>query len=410
MAILARCPNSFCKRYQSAKNKRCKCGENLDAAKRAKRVRYSITYRDANGKQKKKSLDKLGLNPFSIKDAQDANSKIKVQKREKNKFFDLPPDTEMTFEQLAKWYLAQEPVKELASYYIIEKKLDIFNSFFGDKIVADIKSVDLQNFQIKRKKSGKRPATIDQDIAKVKAMISMAFENDKVSGNTFAVFQRVKKTLKKGEDVRDRILSPDEFESLYKNAEDHAKPIIATGYYCGMRKGEILKLTWNKVFLNERIIKLKAVDTKDKEARVIPICDELHKVLCNLPNRIQSAGKNNHVFLYKGKPIKAFTRSLKTACKDAGIIYGRFVEGGFIFHDLRHTFNTNMRKAGIDDTVIMKITGHSTREMFTRYNTVDADDIKDATKRFSNFLSKSNVAHSVAHGKKTKIKKSVKPR
>ena len=182
----------------------------------------------------------------------------------------------------------------------------------------------------------------------------MAYENDKVRGNSFAVFQCVKKTLKKGEDIRDRILSSVEFESLYKNAEDHAKPIIAMGYYSGMRKGEILKLTWNKVYLNERIIKLEATDTKDKEARVIPIWDEFHKILCNLPNRIQPAGKNNHVFLYNGKPIKAFTRSLKTACKDAGTEYGRFTEGGFIFHDLRYTFNTNMRKAGLGDTVIMK--------------------------------------------------------
>ena len=36
---------------------------------------------------------------------------------------------------------------------------------------------------------------------------SMAYENYKVGCNTFAVFQRVKKKLKKGEDVRDRILS-----------------------------------------------------------------------------------------------------------------------------------------------------------------------------------------------------------
>jgi len=36
MAILARCPNNSCKRYQSAKNKRCKCGEGMDAAKRAR--------------------------------------------------------------------------------------------------------------------------------------------------------------------------------------------------------------------------------------------------------------------------------------------------------------------------------------------------------------------------------------
>ena len=92
---------------------------------------------------------------FSIKDATDAQAKFKVEKRENNKFFDLPPDTEMTFDQLAKWYLAQDPVKELASFYIIEKKLEIFNSFFGDKIVADIKPIDLQNFQLKRQKAGK---------------------------------------------------------------------------------------------------------------------------------------------------------------------------------------------------------------------------------------------------------------
>jgi integrase len=68
-------------------------------------------------------------------------------------------------------------------------------------------------------------------------------------------------------------------------------------------------------------------------------------------------------------------------CKKAGIKYGRFVKGGFIFHDLRHTFNTNMRKAGVSEGVIMKITGHSTREMFDTYDTIDADDIRKAVKQ-----------------------------
>jgi integrase len=95
-----------------------------------------------------------------------------------------------------------------------------------------------------------------------------------------------------------------------------------------------------------------------------------------------------YVFVYNNKPSKAFTRSLTSACKDAGITYGRFVEGGFIFHDLRHTINTNMKKAGVDESVIMAITGHSTREMFDRYNTVDRQDIKKATDFYSAFVSK----------------------
>ena len=38
-------------------------------------------------------------------------------------------------------------------------------------------------------------------------------------------------------------------------------------------------------------------------------------------------------------------------------------------------FNTYMRKAGVAESVIMQITGHSTREMFDRYNRIDEEDI-----------------------------------
>ena len=126
-----------------------------------------------------------------------------------------------------------------------------------------------------------------------------------------------------------------------------------------MRKGEILDLIWSKVDLNKRLIQLEPEDTKDREARDIPICDELYEFLKNIPNKIQKAGTDNHVFLYRGQPFNDIRRGLKDACTAAGIKYGRNVKGGFVFHDLRHTFNTNMRKAGVDETVIMSITGHS---------------------------------------------------
>ena len=46
-----------------------------------------------------------------------------------------------------------------------------------------------------------------------------------------------------------------------------------------------------------------------------------------------------------------------------------------------------MRKAGVAESVIMKITGHSTREMFDRYNTVDENDTRQAIDQFESFLS-----------------------
>ena len=45
-----------------------------------------------------------------------------------------------------------------------------------------------------------------------------------------------------------------------------------------------------------------------------------------------------------------------------------------------------MRKSGVPESVIMKITGHSTREMFLRYDTVDATDTKKAVDQMEGFL------------------------
>ncbi|MEA1947713.1 MAG: site-specific integrase [Thermodesulfobacteriota bacterium] len=183
-------------------------------------------------------------------------------------------------------------------------------------------------------------------------------------------------------------LSPDEFKGLMKHSKGHTKTIISMGYYTGMRKGEILKLTWDKVDLASRMIRLEAKDTKDKEKRNIPICGELYKMLAAMPNRIQGSNKDNHIFQYNEKPITDIRSGLRKACKEEGIKYGRFVKDGFIFHDLRHTFNTNMRKAGITESVIMEITGHSSREMFDRYNTIDEEDTRKAINQLEVFFAK----------------------
>jgi len=119
-----------------------------------------------------------------------------------------------------------------------------------------------------------------------------------------------------------------------------------------------------------------------EEARTIPICSALYGVLEDIPRAIH----DNHVFLYKGKPIRDIRAALTRGCRDAGISYGRGTKDGFVFHDTRHCFNTNMRKSGVPESVIMKITGHSTREMFLRYDTVDATDTRKAVDQMEGFL------------------------
>ena len=134
------------------------------------------------------------------------------------------------------------------------------------------------------------------------------------------------------------------------------------------------------------MIRLKASDTMDRQSRDIPIFPELFDMLKAMPNRLHDNDSDNHVFQFNGAQVKDIRVALRKVCKDAKIEYGRNKSGGFVFHDLRRTFNTNMRKAGVPESVIMQITGHSTREMFDRYNVIDEDDTRDAMNKLEGFL------------------------
>jgi integrase len=178
-------------------------------------------------------------------------------------------------------------------------------------------------------------------------------------------------TLKGHGNRRDRVLSAKEFQNLYDKAPEHLQDILVMGYWTGMRKGEILNLTWDKVDMKNRFIHLESSDTKEGAGKTIPIGDEVNKALNRLPRGLHT----KIVFLYNGKPIlNRFETAMKTACEKAKIKWGREAKDGFIFHDLRHTFVTDMRRAGVERTVTMAITGHAIQDMNQRYDNVDEKD------------------------------------
>jgi integrase len=207
--------------------------------------------------------------------------------------------------------------------------------------------------------------------------------------------------LIKNANARDRILTGQEYESLLANAPSHLKGILAIGYWTGMRKDEILRLTWDKIHLKDCAIKLAAEDTKEGRAKNIPIGTAVYDMLKKPVRHLH----DNHVFLYYGRPIKHFSTALKTCCEKAKIVWGREVEGGFIFHDLRHTFVINMRKAGVQKSVRMSITGHAPKDMDDRYNRVDDKDRLSAIRQLERYRSGEmklqNVDHSVDQEKST---------
>jgi len=357
------------------------CGADLEKAGRAGKVKFWIAYRLPGGKQKFEKL--TGDMATSIDYARDADTNRKARKRE-NRNLDNKPEATMTFQELTDWYLGLERVQSMAYFPTLKIYLRKFNSEFGNAIASQITAADLKNLQVKRKADGKADSTVDQEIAAARAVINKGFNNDLVGGDALKAFKKIKKLVKRRSNSRAMILTPQQFRALLDASPPHLLAILNTAFYTGMRRGEILNLTWSKVDLKNRVICLDTRATKDPEAGTVPICKELFDILKIIPK----SAHDDHVFLYKGKPIKDIRTGLKKACKDACISYGRKKKGGFVFHDLRHCFNSYMRKAGVSEPVITGIAGHAPHATFDRYKKIDEEDINHAVNLMKAFLSR----------------------
>ena len=238
--------------------------------------------------------------------------------------------------------------------------------FFGNCIAIDIRPAQIEDYITHRKKSktnrgnSPAPATINRELACLRTIFNRAIRNGKLEKNPAKFIKLLKENNK-----RDKVLTKEEFQKLLEASPEHLKPILITAYETGMRAGEIFNLTWEQVDMKNGFIILRPEQTKTNEGRKIPISPTLHKTLTQIKQ------KSGIVFQYNGQSIQSVKRSFQKACEKAGI-------ENFRFHDLRHTFVTNMRRAGKQDRVIMAITGHKTLSMLTRYDTVDEEDLKSA--------------------------------
>jgi len=373
MAILAECP--MCHQKQATKNKVCKCGKDLDRAKRSNKVRYWISYY-LFGKQRREPVG------FSIEKAREAESKRKVQKRE-DRFFEITIDHSLTFNQLTKWYLGLQAVKRLSSYPRYKSTLGNFNSILGERKVGATKPIDLEDYQDKREGQGAAPTTIDIEMVIAGGMVRRAWDNDLVSDRPVKAFRKVKNKLKIGANARDRILTIAEYKSLQENASQHIKALLITGYYTGMRAGELMGLRWTHIDRKNSMIRLPAELTKEKRTKRIPINHHVKAVLDGLPRALH----HDFVFTFNGEPIKCtFRVGIKNACENAGIAYGQKVEGGFRFHDIRTTFKTNMLRAGVDKVIRDVIVGRSLRGMDAFYLKPSDEDLHAAMDKFTAYM------------------------
>jgi len=189
--------------------------------------------------------------------------------------------------------------------------------------------------------------------------------------------------------VRKGFFEHEAFLAVRRELPEEIRPIITFAYYTGCRKGEILALQWRQVDLSERVVRLEPGETKNDEARTIPLAPDLFEML-----KLQQESRAAHfpdcpwVFARAGEQILDFRAAWDAACKAAGFVAkdGEKEKPTRLFHDLRRTGVRNLIRAGVPERVAMMISGHKTRAVFDRYNIVSEADLKDAARKLDEYL------------------------
>ena len=282
----------------------------------------------------------------------------RVEIRENRFFPDKQKDIDpIEFHAFAVQYIAWAKTnKKPSSVKVNISNMRFLEKEFKGKDLGSITSKNIEEYKTKRKmemavrrKNNVGPGKINAELALFKHMVNKSIEWGLIKKEN--PMKSVK--LLKGVKNRLRYLMPDEVQRLIENCPEHFRPIVMFALHTGCRKEEILSLNWSQVNLGQKIISL--IDTKNHERKDIPINETTKDVLLSLKR------EGPYVFSSKrGERWRNITVTWKQALKDSQI-------EDFHFHDLRHTFASNLVMNGVDLMVIKELLGHKTIEMTMRY-------------------------------------------
>ena len=260
--------------------------------------------------------------------------------------------------------------------------------FLHDRKMDSITIWEMKKWTSTQLKNGLSPATVNRRIGVLKSMMSLAVESGVIEKNPLTGMtqlkidtnqkvrylevkeeNRLRKALEERQDHQrearkshNKWLISRRKESLPELSNrftDHLYPITLIALNTGMRRGELFKLDWSNVSLQQRIITVEGQTAKSKKTRHIPMNDEAFHALVTWRNQTESKGL---VFSSPatGKKLDNISTAWNSLLNNANI-------KDFRFHDLRHNFASQLVMKGVDLLTIKELLGHSKLEMTLRY-------------------------------------------
>lgn len=242
---------------------------------------------------------------------------------------------------------------------------------FGGMRLGEISADVVDAFVAKRKKANAANGEINRELAVLKRMFTLAMQARKAHSRPHI-------EMLKEAPPRAGFFEYGDFQRVLPQLPPEVQPLAQFCYITGWRwRSEVRELTWTQVDLRRGTVSIDAGKTKAGEARVFHVTPELKKLLKKqraYTDRVEAETDKPCALVFHrgGQPIEWFYTSWRNACDTAKV-------PGRLLHDLRRTAIRNLVRAGVSETVAMKMCGHKTRSIFDRYNVSSENDLKAAS-------------------------------
>jgi len=331
---------------------------------------------------KLKEAARLGEGPQRLAEKRQAE---RVRREEEKKRQEAERKAAITFKDyFTKTYYPDAKLNKKKGSYEAEKYLfeGWIEPVIGDLPFTKILPLNIRAIKKRMADAGRSPATIKYAYAVISQVWNHARSDGLISRDCPTKDKTAKLDMINNKRVR--FLTHEEAELLFADlqiASPQLHDIALLSLHCGLRAGEIFKLTWDCVDFRQGSILLK--DTKSKHSRYAFMTSTVRAML-----KRQEGTKRGLVFKdRKGKQIvsvsNTFDRAVKRLSLNKGVVDRR---DRVVFHTLRHTFASWHAMNGTDLYVLKELMGHSTIKMTERYAHLQEGALKKSVRNFEKSL------------------------
>jgi integrase len=279
---------------------------------------------------------------------------------------------------------------------------------FGAHRIADIGRGDLQAWVDRLIGEGHSGSKVRNIVIPLRVLYRHAVEREWVNRNPTIGLR-----LPNGHNARERAASPSEAARLLAALPAVDRPMWATAFYAGLRRGELRGLRWEDVDLAKGIIQVRRswddyageVTPKSKKGtRTVPVTALLRDYLTD--QKVRTEGEPRH-FVFPGKAndhpftpshirkraAKAWEAANAKRAKDAAE-HGQPAPDPLVpigLHECRHTFVSLMHDAGLSLERIGDYVGHSSTYMTDRYRHLLEGHEDEARRLMDEYLARADT-------------------